>query len=130
MSIIEFRGKTSSGEWHYGYLCFVDAKNDTATISVGTGLYIVDIDTVSQWTGMKDCNGTKIYDGDVIGCEYQDFNGIPHRHIGNIGWCYEYGCWTVKGFIQEKLLGDFLINNRSVKVIGNIYNNPRLLDGE
>lgn len=77
-----------------------------------------------QYTGLKDKNGKEIYEGDI--CKYV---------CGKSEWIAEvvfhYGMFTFP--IKEKPLGRYVyIHNvleRELEVIGNIYENPELLEG-
>lgn len=72
-------------------------------------------DTVGQYTGVKDKNGTRIFGGDIVNCNY--FCGVVYFYEG--AWCV-----SEKDKYPEDLYD--LIN---IEVIGNIYDNPELLEG-
>ena len=134
MREILFRGKrTDNGEWEYGDLwcnpygkravCIVSPINDQGT----TGGNEVIPETVGQYTGLTDRNGTKIFEGDIV--VFADFfNDEIHR--GVVYWCdlaFWFDCTETEG--DEGIYSLAYISANILEVIGNIYDNPELLKG-
>ena len=129
MREILFRGKRlDNGEWVEGYFAhysrpgvpFIGFNN-----AVGTMMWCeVDPATVGQYTGLKDKNGERIFEGDILegrGFDAEDGYGV-------VEW--DDGAWEV--ISEGNWLGTFHenYNGFEFEVIGNIRDNPELLKGE
>jgi len=80
--------------------------------------YVVDPETVGQSTGLKDKNGKEIYEGDFLESNHKLFRF-------EVIWSEDWAMFTVKGDSVEALIRWATY----CEVIGNIYENPRLLEG-
>jgi hypothetical protein len=79
-------------------------------------------DHACQFTGLLDRLGKEIYEGDICRFDVREGGvGEPayHNLVGQVG--FSFGCYTI---------GDFLSHYHSLEVIGNIYENPNLLEGK
>lgn len=138
MRLIKFRGKDSfSGQWRYGaYIPTEFTEWREPSIFDGHHRTEVDGETLGQYTGYKDADGKEIYEGDIL--ILYDSTGVRSSLIV----CYgEYEGFQYGGenfgfyisFTRKKLneinRQDFLHWLRQgVKVIGNIYDNPKMLE--
>lgn len=135
-----FRGKrTDNGEWVYGYYVHrrkrmgifgqtvtdLDRESDWI-ISFRDGTpYEVDPETVGQYTGLPDKNGKKIFKGDIINISsvvattIMELTAVVQRNLKTANYelkGYGYNPISLEGV---QYWG---------KVIGNIYDNPELLE--
>lgn len=113
---IVFRGKRlDNKEWVYVYLA------DREYINNCLSSIKVSIDTIGEYTGLDDKNGKKIYEGDIVKTLFLDptLNAPISFHNGAFMVDYYEGRHKIP--LQD--LHDI------VEVIGNIYDNPELLEG-
>lgn len=137
MREILFRGKrVDNGEWVEGNLVR-DAKRQRyfimhLLITIPSGHYIEDEyevipETVGQYTGLKDKDGKKIFEGDVaqyVGIFKKDFYEITFNN----------GSFCTRDIIRQENYGtsfddsEFGMSGDMLEVIGNIHDNPELLE--
>jgi hypothetical protein len=78
---------------------------------------------VMQYTGLKDKNGKEIYEGDILSYGQYSDNSGPCLHI--VRWdTGDAGFVTHEIAFQKQ---DFPLDTYNAEVIGNIYENPKLL---
>lgn len=75
--------------------------------------------TIMQFTGLLDKNGKEIFEGDIV-------KNNEDSRIGSVGWNNKWMKWDVgaEGYWAE----DAPYVNLYFEIIGNIYENPELLN--
>lgn len=98
------------------------------------GLYDFDGDaiteqealTIMQYTGLNDKNGKEIYEGDLLGGIYE------YLYVAYCDNCKQFQCKVVMDDVCMACSGDVhwceVVHGKDVEVIGNIYENPELLE--
>lgn len=142
MREILFRGKrTDNGEFVSGYLTqrpsaiqygahyspwFIDTPpSDPEDSSV---FYNVDGATVGQFTGLTDKNGEKIFEGDIVrthmhnGRYYEEITGVITYVKNHMG----FGIHNISA-VEIDFIDAF---HHRLEVLGNVFDNRELLEGE
>nr|DAU12512.1 MAG TPA: YopX protein [Caudoviricetes sp.] len=123
MREILFRGKrVDNGEWVFGDLEH-NGKNVPKWVN---GNEIVP-ETVGQFTGLTDKNGKKIFEGDIVKGDLGLGYGDNENHIAYIEY-QEDGMSFCLVEILEEDFGKCAEISDDLEVIGNIYDNPELLE--
>ena len=130
MREILFRGKRlDNGEWKCGsyvhqYGCH-EIFLESCEGEYGFDHYHVAPETVGQFTGLTDKNGTKIFEGDIVTFPFDEFNPCAKFKIEWVGaeFCAVHiegkPCvWTIR-------VTDYA---DQMDIIGNIHDNPELLE--
>lgn len=123
---ILFRGKrTDNGEWVEGYYSPVNIPitgNMGHFINVG-GYRAVEIDpeTVSQFTGLCDKNGVKIFEGDIVRYGDTIHSVVFEQRNGTAYFGLIYSPFETLPFGHYQDL-------KQIEVLGNIHDNPELLE--
>lgn len=118
------------GKFHYGYGDYW-ADDEIPDIP------IVDKNTVGQFTGLLDKKGNEIYEGDIMYSEFSDGSG-GHSLIGWNESIASFGMMDAYSYQSKQEGYDFpefknyvliahLQNAIICEVVGNIYDNPKLL---
>ena len=126
-------GKKVFGKWVYGYLMDADKicppNIDLTAPDFFDLIDFVAPETVGQWTGLKDKNGKEIYADDVLQADgikllvcFGENNFNSKNTFGSVGFYLKrigskYG--DTMSFSKEPYY----------EVIGNIHDNPELLEG-
>ena len=143
MREILFRGKNFDGNWVEGgfvqgegyggeHECYI-MRSVTSFIFDDYSYDEVDPDTVSEYTGLRDKNGKRIFEGDIINYEDGDPSDYEYHdgtvmNVGEIIFCDGKFCFTNAVSVT---MDDLLCDNNMLdcEVIGNKWDNPELLEG-
>lgn len=137
MREILFRGKRlNNGEWVEGFYnhlpCgrFGADEHMIQTVlengKIGM-LYDIDPSTVGQYTGLKDKNGKRIFEGDIVRFAERRIGGEDVSIVEPVAFD-EGGFCTYRYFLNNWMRSGNA-ELEGIEVIGNIHDNPELLEG-
>ncbi|EAK9514290.1 hypothetical protein FCW16_13430, partial [Listeria monocytogenes] len=130
MRAIGFRGKRiDNREWVYGNLMqfedsatfiFADERKGASTLTYAhfiiNNMHAIDEKTIDQYTGLKDKNGKKIFEGDVGWDEHNECYGVVK---------FEEGKFL---YVWENIAEDLWEVADGIEICGNIHENLELLE--
>lgn len=130
-----FRSDKWETKWYYGYL-YVERFNglDGYEIFLPERLFgaepewhFVDPETVGEFTGLTDCNGKQIFEGDIVvyGGELFEVYANPTHGTTFFSVDREKNGRTLDGYD----CCNYEYEKKKVFVVGNIHDNPELLPG-
>nr|DAW03018.1 MAG TPA: YopX protein [Caudoviricetes sp.] len=147
---IRFRGfNEKHNEWRYGYYFvnrgehFIVADNVETNPLLTEEDFNVNHETIGQYTGLKDCKGREIYEGDILRLRVPDgtirhfvvewveedriirplFDFVPDGNPIRIsGWCFNWN-----GYCLYPSVIDGVPDNERMEIVGNIHDNPELI---
>lgn len=129
MREIVFKAKRiDNGEWVEGLLTVMWGQYHIINPRDENTAYPIDSETICQYIGLTDKNGNKIWENDVVSYldTYSTANGRAEADcIGKVYWDDE----TLSFQVTERLSAESYEVLDECSVIGNIFDNPELLEG-
>ena len=131
---IIFRGyNLKNQKWLYGYYLVNRGQHFICPEGVQNPLaswedFVVEEESVGQWTGLKDKNGKEIWEGDIVGFPISLFYELDDDddEFVTAKISFTYGSFAViyRGGIEKIFLQDLC---DEIEVVGNTYQNKEIL---
>lgn len=120
MREILFRAKRSGkDEWVQGYLTKMWGMLHIIDENDENKAFVIDDETIGQFTGLTDKNGAKIFEGDIVQTLDDDIAVIQYDEEDAMYYLNNDNVLENFGIVSPKWL----------EIIGNIHDNPELLTG-
>ncbi|MCM1225972.1 MAG: YopX family protein [Clostridium sp.] len=136
---ILFRGKrVADEEWVYGYYLYADEDAAPVIIDKHCYSYVIIPETVGQYTGLTDKNGTRIFEGDILSLKhymindlvvvkfgkYEDGNIHDDIPCGHVGFYLDFSeSFKEKNYYRN----DICFFAPKCEVISNVHDNPEMI---
>ena len=131
MREILFRAKRiDNGEWVEGYYTKLKWCNNIIHVVIPEGAeidsvntlyeaYEINPETICQYTGLKDKNGNRIWENDIVRIGANTLVRWSEKYAG---WCLIQRDWIHEHFFGEAF------EAKDCEVVGNIFDNPELME--
>jgi uncharacterized phage protein (TIGR01671 family) len=114
-----------------------DFKKFTFWVDDNENDEVVELDEINQYTGLKDKKGKEIYEGDIIKWFADGINKFAEVIWKDCGWCAKRFDKELNRFEKYYNFNQFIPVEVDVEgkedmfdgeVVGNIYENPKLIE--
>lgn len=135
----EYRTNYKNGDWVYGLITRFSIETSfgvsPAHMTNEEGIAGIDVDdnTIGQYIGRKDKNGTKIFEGDIFEIEDDGYFVVQWgdgyfelQYYGYYEYCVDGNAYETRwGKLDAEPIWDWDIEGMEIK--GNIFDTPELL---
>lgn len=129
--------RVDDGDWLVGYVVkygHTGKEKYYIVPSYASDLYAIEVDTstICQCTGLKDNNGKLIWENDIVKFDVYYYEKLESSIISQIKWCNDLCALSlvVNSIGTRGTLGHLMGLNKEIEVIGNVFDNPELLESE
>lgn len=121
--------RKDNGEWVYFTPFSPVEDTQTHLIESQSELVFFEHDTICEYTGLPDKKGTKIFEGDI--CRFREWGKGDMCWIGTVH--YEHQQYVISGNKNKECETPFTLTmsrfiSEDIEVIGNKFDNPKLLE--